>query len=292
MLNDRPVPKKLVAYYRLSKPKRGKNKSETIRDAYGMTDQRRDVASIRDRFDAQIIGEFAEIETGTNKKAHRPELEKAILMARFHKATLVIGRQDRLGRNTHFITGLMEKGIHFMCADAPDQTEMAIEVRASFDAEEARRISARTKAALAIVKENGKKLGSARPGHWKGREHLRGFKQATIASVLAKRRRVHENYDQVIHLITEWQSKGMPLTVIAENLNEMGHSTLACMPFTQPAVSSVLKLYGKKLIKHFVTGTCTECNRGFRVSWEQQQHPEQPLVCYRCIKKKSRRASA
>lgn len=285
MLNERPAPKEIVAYYRLSKPKRGKNKNETIRDAYGMTDQRRDVSAIVDRYRAKVIGEFAEIETGTNKKAHRPELEKAILMARLHKATLVIGKQDRLGRNTHFITGLMEKGIRFMCADAPEQSETMIQLRAVMDEDEARKISDRTKAGLAVAREKGKKFGSARPGHWDGREHLRGYKKATAASVLARRRRVHETYDHVIHLIVEWQFEGIPLTLIAEKLNALGHSTMAGKPFTQPAVSSVLKLYRREAVNHFVTGVCTKCGRGFRTSWEERQHPERPLVCHRCIRK-------
>ena len=38
------------------------------------------------------------------------------LLAQMHKATLVVGKQDRLGRNNHFITGLMEKKIRFMSA--------------------------------------------------------------------------------------------------------------------------------------------------------------------------------
>ena len=51
---------KIVAYYRLSKPKKGKTKNETIRDAYGLEDQRREVARIAAEYDAQIIGEFVE----------------------------------------------------------------------------------------------------------------------------------------------------------------------------------------------------------------------------------------
>ena len=44
---------KIVAYYRLSKPKKGKTKNETIRDAYGLEDQRREVARIAAEYDAQ-----------------------------------------------------------------------------------------------------------------------------------------------------------------------------------------------------------------------------------------------
>jgi hypothetical protein len=179
----------------------------------------------------------------------------------------------------------MEKGIRFMCADAPEQSELMIEVRASFDAEEARRISKRTKEGLAIAKENGVLLGSARPGHWEGREHLRGFRKAIAASIVARRRRVHETYDALIGRIIEMQREGVPYSVIAEKLNAEGHRTMGNNPFTAPSICTVLKLYHWKAVKHFITGKCTKCNREFRVSWEQRQHPEQPLVCHRCRRK-------
>ncbi len=105
---------KIVAYYRLSKPKKGKNKAETIRDAYGLEDQRREVARIAEEYGAIIIAEFQEIVTGTKKKPHREELEKAIAACRMHKAILVIGKQDRLARSVAFIANLMEAGIDFI----------------------------------------------------------------------------------------------------------------------------------------------------------------------------------
>ena len=180
---------KIIAYYRLSKPKKGKNKDETIRDAYGLEDQRREVARFAAEHGAKIIGEFVEIVTGTKKKPHREELEKAISMARLHNATIVIGKQDRLARNLHFITGLMESNVHFVCADRPHQSKLETRFRAMIDEEETDRISERTKRAFQIAKAKGVKFGSARAGAWEGREHLRGFKKATKASALARTQR-------------------------------------------------------------------------------------------------------
>ena len=280
---------KIVAYYRLSKPKKGKTKNETIRDAYGLEDQRREVARIAAEYGARIIGEFVEVETGTNRKARRPELQKAILMAQMHRATLVIGKQDRLARNTHFITGLMEKGIRFMCADAPEKSEAMIEFQAVMDASEARAISDRTKRGLAIAREKGKKLGSARPGHWKGREHLRGWRQAAAASAEVRHQRSVEAAEYLIDLICEMQAAGASLETIANRLNELGHVTTRGKPFSDVTVLNILRLCGKRSKPARPgKGKCSRCGREFRISWQQRQQHEkgETILCLddQCVK--------
>ncbi len=101
--------------------------------------------------------EFIEIESG--KKAKRPELEKAIAYCRKHKTKLVIAKLDRLARNVHFISGLMETGIDFVAADMPNADRFMLHVYAAMAEEEGRRISERTKAALAAAKARGVELG-------------------------------------------------------------------------------------------------------------------------------------
>lgn len=280
---------KIVAYYRLSKPKRGKNKEETIRDAYGLEDQRREVAKIAEYHGAKIIGEFQEIETGTNKKACREQLTKAIRMCRMHKAVLVIGKQDRLARNVAFIANLMEADIEFMCADRPQQTRTETHFRSMMDEEETNRIAERTRAGLAIAKEKGVKLGSARPDHWKGREHLRGFKQAAAASGLARTQRARDHYEYLFgDLIRPWNDEGVPLDVIAERLNELGHVTMAGKPFYKGVVHRIFKLFDQTpRVEERFMGKCSECGRRYQVSWKQrkahEEHHER-YVCYRCTK--------
>jgi DNA invertase Pin-like site-specific DNA recombinase len=86
-MNDTKPITKIIAYYRLSRTKKGKNTYETIRDAYGLEDQRQEVARLAAQYGAKIIGEFTEVVSG--KKLHREQLNKAISMARLHKATIV-----------------------------------------------------------------------------------------------------------------------------------------------------------------------------------------------------------
>jgi DNA invertase Pin-like site-specific DNA recombinase len=243
----RPITK-IIAYYRLSKPKKGKNKNETIRDAYGLEDQRREVARLAAEHGAKIIAEFTEIVTGTKKQPRREELEKAISMARLHNATIVIGKQDRLARNLHFITGLMESNVHFICADRPQQCKIETQFRAMIDEEEADRISERTKRAMQVAKSKGTKFGSARPGHWEGREHLRGYKQATKASSLARTQRAKESYRFLLGHIRKLLKERKSFSQIADELNNLGHVTTAGKPFHKVAVYRVINLFPDELV--------------------------------------------
>ena len=104
-----------------------------------------------------LVAEFTEIESG--KKSDRPELAKALAAAKRSKATLVIAKLDRLARNVHFISGLMETKVQFVATDMPEATPFMLHIYAAVAEQEARAISARTKAGLAIAKQRGVKLG-------------------------------------------------------------------------------------------------------------------------------------
>jgi DNA invertase Pin-like site-specific DNA recombinase len=76
---------------------------------------------------------------------------------------LVIAKLDRLARNVHFISGLLESGVPFVCADMPEADRTFLQMMAVFAELEARKISERTKAALAQIKAQGRKLGCPTP---------------------------------------------------------------------------------------------------------------------------------
>ena len=111
--------------------------------------------------DWELVGDFTEVETGKGAKAlnKRPQLVDAIMLCRKHKAKLVIAKLDRLARNVHFISGLMETRVDFVAVDMPSADPFMLHVYAAMAEEETRRISQRTKDALAAAKARGVVLG-------------------------------------------------------------------------------------------------------------------------------------
>jgi DNA invertase Pin-like site-specific DNA recombinase len=85
----------------------------------------------------------------------------------------VVAKLDRLARNVAFLSALMESGLDFVALDNPHATKFTLHVLAAVAEQEARATSERTRVALAAAKKRGVKLGSSRPGHWRGREDKR-----------------------------------------------------------------------------------------------------------------------
>lgn len=145
---------KAVAYLRVSTDKQGKS-------GLGLEAQREAVARYLATNGVELIGEYIEVETGkgANALAKRPQLVAALADAKKAKAGLIIAKLDRLARNVHFISGLMETGVEFAVADMPNADRFQLHLYAALAEKEAEVISQRTKAALAAAKERGTELG-------------------------------------------------------------------------------------------------------------------------------------
>jgi DNA invertase Pin-like site-specific DNA recombinase len=128
-----------------------------------------------------LLAEFTEVESG-KRADNRPELQKALSACRLHRAVLVISKLDRLARDAHFLLGLQKAGVEFIAADMPTANRLTAGIMGLVAEEEARMISARTKAALAAAKARGKVLGGARPG---GAERARKMGPAGTAAAQA-----------------------------------------------------------------------------------------------------------
>ena len=146
---------KYVAYYRVSTLRQGQS-------GLGLDAQRKTVADYLNGGNWKLVEEYVETETASGKK-HRPQLEAAIAACKKHKATLVVAKLDRLYRNVHFITKLLEDKVDFVCCDMPEATTLTIHILAAVAQHEREMISERTKVALQALKARGAILGSPNP---------------------------------------------------------------------------------------------------------------------------------
>ncbi len=48
-----------------------------------------------------------------------------------HRATLIIAKLDRLARNVHFISSLMEAGVDFVAVDFPQANRLTVHILAA-----------------------------------------------------------------------------------------------------------------------------------------------------------------
>ena len=173
----------------------------------------------------KLVASYCEVESG--RKSDRPELAKALAHAKRSKAILVVAKMDRLSRNLAFLSTLLESTVEFQAVDNPHANRLTIHILAAIAENEAKATSIRTKEALQAAKARGTKLGSNRPGHWAGREHLRqaGQRNATKAAALANRENRIGIYIDLVPLIKDLRSQGITLQAIAAKLTELGHET-------------------------------------------------------------------
>jgi DNA invertase Pin-like site-specific DNA recombinase len=122
--------------------------------------------------------------------ADRPKLAEALRLCRLHGATLVIAKLDRLARNVHFVSSLMESGVEFVAVDFPQANRLTIHILAAVAEHEAKAISERTKAALAAANARGRVLvdDGARRASLATRRAVSAARAADIAPVIAELR--------------------------------------------------------------------------------------------------------
>jgi DNA invertase Pin-like site-specific DNA recombinase len=99
---------------------------------------------------------------GADALQQRPGLAAAIQQARSAKCPLIVSRLDRLSRNLHFISGLIEHRVHFIVAELGGvHDNFTLHIWASIAEQERKMLAERVTAALAAAKARGVKLGQA-----------------------------------------------------------------------------------------------------------------------------------
>jgi len=166
--------------------------------------------------DYQILKTFQEIETGTNKK-HRPQLHAALEMCKEQNATLIIAKLDRLARNVHFVSGLMESKVNFIALDLREATPLTLHILAAVAEAEAKSISQRTSAALQELKRQGKSLGV------EGRNNLefpQTFEGTALCRIRTKLKAV-EFAKKAYPYLAFFKQQGFTNVKIAQELNNL-----------------------------------------------------------------------
>jgi DNA invertase Pin-like site-specific DNA recombinase len=124
--------------------------------------QRADIEAFALREGFAIRSWHQDVQTGAGADALllRPGLATALTEARAVRCPLIVSRLDRLSRNVHFISGLMEHRVHFIVAAfGRDCDHFVLHIYASLAEQERKMISERIKAAKAVAKRKGQKFG-------------------------------------------------------------------------------------------------------------------------------------
>jgi DNA invertase Pin-like site-specific DNA recombinase len=222
--------KKFVSYYRVSR-------KEQSLSGLGLSAQRTAVEKYVISQNGKIIGDYTEIETGTNKK-ERVEIQKAIQQAKEDGAVLIIAKLDRLSRNVSFVSSLMDAGIEFLAVDMPSANNFTIHIFSALAEQEAKLISSRTRLALAELRKIGVVLGN--PKNLNSDARAKGVQKIKENAINNDRNR------QAQSVILSCKERGMSYREIAKYLNELNFKTRYGNQFLAPTVH---QLYNRMLLE-------------------------------------------
>lgn len=224
----KPQPTKIVGYLRTS----------TDDQLLGMDAQQDRLNDIARRRRCDVEHVFIEHESGGNND--RPELDRAIRLARRLRAYLVVAKLDRLARDQQFLMRLVDGNVPIIFGDLEDldvttpEGRMMLQVFGTFAEFERRRIGSRTREALKVLKARGVPLGSSNPRCRNLTPEARA--RGTRSSARASRARAIEEQSDVAAIAAELRGQGRSLGWIARHLNDEGYPTRAgSVPKPDPA---------------------------------------------------------
>jgi DNA invertase Pin-like site-specific DNA recombinase len=200
LLKGPEMSRKYVIYRRVSTAAQGES-------GLGLEAQDRDIALFLENYSDtpfDVMGTFTDVQSG--KLNDRPELAKALDLARREGAEVLVSKLDRLSRDVAFIANLLkDKRVSFRVASMPHADKFQLHIYAALAEQERDFISLRTKQALAAAKARGVKLGGLRDATLKRNE-------AAIAAADAAAQKVAS-------IILPMRRASATLAAIAEALN-------------------------------------------------------------------------
>jgi DNA invertase Pin-like site-specific DNA recombinase len=217
---------KAVIYTRVSTAEQGKS-------GLGLQAQLDAVHEFCKKEAIDVIAHFEEVLSGKGFDAldRRPQLQKALALAKKEGASLVVAKLDRLSRNVAFISSLMETKVSFVVAQlGKDADSFMLHLYAALSEKERELISGRTKAALAILKANGVKLGNkVNLDEAREKSHITNRKEAAVFA------------NHVLPTVLQFRNQGDSLPIIARKLNDMNVKTRRGGKWFPSTISNLLK---------------------------------------------------
>lgn len=217
--------RRYVTYKRVSTSEQG-------RSGLGLEAQERDIQLFLEGYSEvpyEIIGEFTDVQSGADDD--RPELKKAIEIARKSRAELLVAKLDRLSRKVSFIGSLTDdKRLTLRVAQMPHADNFQLHIYAALAEQEREFISKRTKAALAAAKARGRKLGGLRDSTMKRNEVVKNNAQRRA--------------EKLRGIILPLREAGRSLREIATELDNVGISTPRNGNWTASQVKRVIDRLG------------------------------------------------
>lgn len=198
--------KSYVTYRRVSTKDQGKS-------GLGLDAQDGDIRLYLEGYSEQpfeIIGSFTDVASGGNDD--RPELTKALHMARSQGAELLVAKLDRLSRKVAYIASLLDdRKVNLRVASMPNADKFQLHIYAALAEQEREFISLRTKAALKEAKARGVKLG--------------GMRDKTMKRNVVMQEKALGRAQQVAGIIQPLRDAGRSLREIAAELNKANVQT-------------------------------------------------------------------
>ncbi len=214
--------RRYVTYMRVSTAKQG-------RSGLGLDAQERDINLFLENYSDvpyEIVCGFVDIVSGTDND--RPELNKAVELAKREGAELLVSKLDRLSRRVSFIAALMDdKKLKLRVAAMPHADKFQLHIYAALAEQERDFISLRTKAALTAAKARGKKLG--------------GLRDKTLKRNDAVKANAQRRAEKIAGIVVPLREAGKSLREIAAELGNAGVETARGGRWSAAQVQRVLQ---------------------------------------------------
>lgn len=217
--------KRYVLYFRVSTNKQQKS-------GLGLDAQKRDINLYLDNYSEQpyeILGTFTDVQSGGDN--NRPELKKAIELAKKESAILLVQKICRLSRRVSFIASLIEdKNLSFKVAQMPYADKFQLHIYAALNEQEKDFISLRTRSALKSWKERNPNKTLGAPIH-----HIEALAKARRNKAIKEAKRLEG-------VLLPLKQQGKSLRDICNVLNTTGITTSQGGSFYPKKVSRTLSL--------------------------------------------------